>query len=222
MTFLAYDLWRYVHVLLFVYWLGADLGVYYAAKYVARADLDFAERMRFLDLTLLLDMGPRTGLVLLFPVGFQLWAMSPLVGISNAVVLGVWGAFVAWLVLVWGTHWQKKTKLGDTLRKLDLGIRYFVIATMIGLGITSLLWQEPFGSDWLSWKVLLYGCVIGVGVYLRRIISAWGTGFAMVKDGQVDQGNALIQQAAVRGEWGAYLLWALVALIAFLGVTKPL
>ena len=60
MTFATYDIWRYIHVLLFVYWLGADLGVYYAAKYVARADLPLDERLRFLDLTLLLDMGPRT------------------------------------------------------------------------------------------------------------------------------------------------------------------
>ena len=222
MNFLAYDLWRYIHVLLFVYWLGADLGVYYAAKYVARADLNLDERMRFLDLTLLLDMGPRTGLVLLFPVGFQLWAMSPLVGVSNFVVLAVWAAFITWLSLVWITHWQKKTTLGDTLRRLDLGIRYFVIAVMVGLGLTSLIWQEPFGNDWLSWKVLLYGCVIATGVYLRSIISAWGVGFQMLRNGDADHGNALIKTAAVRGEWGAYLLWGLVALIAFLGVTKPM
>jgi hypothetical protein len=57
---LDYTLWQYLHILLFVYWLGADLGVFLAARYVARTDLSLDERLRFLDLLLKIDMGPRS------------------------------------------------------------------------------------------------------------------------------------------------------------------
>ena len=55
----TYPLWQYAHILLFVYWLGADLGVSVASRYVARADLPLDERLRFLELLLKVDMGPR-------------------------------------------------------------------------------------------------------------------------------------------------------------------
>lgn len=221
MNISTYDVWRYAHILLFVYWLGADLGVYYAAKNVARADLSMDERMRFLDLTLLLDMGPRTGLVLLFPVGLQLSAMVGLAQFPPPLVWAAWIGFVAWLALVWIQHWLDKKPFGATLRRIDLSIRYLIIAMMLALGGWSLYRGAPFLMDWLALKVLLYGCVIGAGVYLRSIIAAWGTGFRLYADGQQQQANELIAAAQRKGEYGAYVLWLLVAAIAFLGVAKP-
>ena len=47
-----YQLLHFFHVLLFAYWLGADLGVHLAARFAIRADLPFAERMRFSDVDL--------------------------------------------------------------------------------------------------------------------------------------------------------------------------
>jgi hypothetical protein len=217
----TYEVWRYVHILLFVYWLGADLGVYYAAKYVARADLSMDERMRFLDLTLLLDMGPRTGLVLMFPAGLQLSAMAGLARTPQPMVWAAWIGFVAWLALVWVQHGLLAKPLGETLRRVDLSIRYLVIALMLGLGGWSLYRGTPFITDWLALKVLLYGCVIAAGVYLRSIIAAWGTGFKLYADGQQRQANQLIAAAQRKGEYGANVLWLLVAAIAFLGVAKP-
>ncbi len=204
-----------------MYWLGADLGVYYAAKYVARADLSIEERMRFLDLTLLLDMGPRTGLVLLFPVGLQLAAMAGIATTADPVVWAAWVGFSAWLALVWIQHWLHGKPLGETLRRVDLAIRYLVILLMVGLGAWSLYRGTPFVMNWLALKVLLYGCVIAAGVYLRTIIAAWGTGFRLYAEGQQQQANALIAAAQRRGGYGAYVLWLLVAVIAFLGVAKP-
>jgi len=63
--------------------------------------------------------------------------------------------------------------------------------------------------------------VIAAGVYLRSIIATWGTGFKLFADGQQQQANELIAAAQRKGEFGAYVLWLLVAAIAFLGVAKP-
>jgi hypothetical protein len=34
----VYPMLQFTHILLFVYWLGADLGVFMASQYVARPD----------------------------------------------------------------------------------------------------------------------------------------------------------------------------------------
>ena len=40
----AIDVWKYIHILLFVYWLGADLGVFLLALASKRRNLSFPER----------------------------------------------------------------------------------------------------------------------------------------------------------------------------------
>ena len=71
-----HDFMLILHLILFVYWLGADLGVFYAAKFVARSDLTVEERHRFLELTLLIDMGPRTGLTFGYAGTWGLWHVT--------------------------------------------------------------------------------------------------------------------------------------------------
>ena len=62
----------YAHLLLFAYWLAPDWGVYVTSSYVARADLPLAERQRFLQAALRIDLVPRSCLILLLPLGLQL------------------------------------------------------------------------------------------------------------------------------------------------------
>ena len=62
-----------------------------------------------------------------------------------------------------------------------------------------------------------------LGVYLRGEIKQWIIGFGMVREGgdAADRGNTIIEQSLVRSRRAALLLWFGVALIAFLGLTKP-
>jgi hypothetical protein len=91
---------QFVHVILLVYWLGTDLGVYLCARYVARADLAVAERRRFLELLLVLDMGPRTSLVLMIPTGVLLAMGGGWMALPQSVVFAVAVAAAGWLALV--------------------------------------------------------------------------------------------------------------------------
>ncbi len=54
-----HGLWVYVHILLFVYWLGGDLGVFILARAARRAELSFAERAYSLRMALVIDVTPR-------------------------------------------------------------------------------------------------------------------------------------------------------------------
>ena len=77
----TYTLLVFLHVVLFAYWLGADLGVHLAARFAIRSDLPFEERMRFLVLILLIDLGPETAITLMVPLGLTLAVMSGLAAV---------------------------------------------------------------------------------------------------------------------------------------------
>src|SRR5277367_2893867 len=91
----------YVHILLFVYWLGGDLGVFAAAGYVADRKLSLEERFRFLHLLMVCDMGPRTALILMPLFGFEMARILGLIPISPAVTGVIWLFGLAWLAMNW-------------------------------------------------------------------------------------------------------------------------
>lgn len=208
----------FFHVLLFVFWLGADLGVYYSAKYVARSDLEKPERLRFLELLLRVDMYPRSTLILMLPVGFSLaqvagWAVMP-----AAALIGVWVAGLAWFVLMWSVH-KKPQALG--LKKLDVMVRYSVIAALIGLA--GLSFAKGVWSDqaWLAIKLVLFAAVMGLGLLLRGSVALWIQGFSLLEK-DADAGNALIHKGHKEATRFAHTLWLLLIVMAFLGIAKPI
>jgi hypothetical protein len=213
----------YVHILLFVYWLGGDLGVYVSAKYVADRRLSLEERFRFMHVLLVCDMGPRTSLILLLPVGFEMARILGLIPVSAAVTGGIWVFDLIWLAGNWWMFKNERHPLALRLRDIDIYIRYIIMAGMAGLGLYSLATGGPVGASWLAAKIFLFGCVMLNGVYLRGEIKQWIIGFGMVRQGgeTADQGNLIIEKSLVRSQRAALLLWFGVALIAFLGLTKP-
>lgn len=56
---MEHPLWVFVHVMLLVYWLGADLGVFLLAKAAKRTELSFAERAFALRMAVSIDLVPR-------------------------------------------------------------------------------------------------------------------------------------------------------------------
>ncbi len=222
----AFSLWQYAHILLFVYWLGADLGVFLASRYVARADLPTAERLRFLELLLNLDMGPRSALILMVPVGFSLANSLQLTPFAAGLMPAIWVVSLLWLALTWRIFLIGRAQAAQSLAKTDHWIRVTVAAMFVSLGMLSLLRGAPVAARWLSLKMIFFAVVVVIGLLLRRLIRDWAQGFALLSTSgvsvdEVARANQLIFQAYRRATRLAHSLWLLVALIALLGVTKP-
>ena len=150
-----YPTLQFIHILLLVYWLGADLGVYLCARYVGRADLPLAERRRFLELLVQLDMGPRTALVLMIPTGLALALLGGWLPLDPASVAAIGVAALAWLGLVW--HLHRSGSMSGALWRIDHYLRHAVVALTLGWG-AALLAQWPLtGPRWLGVKLLAYG-----------------------------------------------------------------
>ncbi|MCC6171726.1 MAG: hypothetical protein IT481_06830 [Gammaproteobacteria bacterium] len=218
----SYPLWQYAHILLFVYWLGADLGVFFASRYVARADLPLDERLRFLELLLKVDMAPRTALILMIPVGFTLATTLGLAPFAAGWLPAIWILCLGWLALAWYLFRLGRDPRGARWARLDQALRLLVIAGFLGTGLATFVTGGPLLTRWLAGKFVLFAGVVTLGLLLRIVIRDWIKGFGELRARtSQDAANALIHAAHRRAARLAVLLWLFVASIAFLGVVKP-
>ncbi|MFL2769391.1 MAG: hypothetical protein ACJZ9F_00130 [Rhodospirillaceae bacterium] len=223
MMITTYDILIYVHTLLFVYWLGGDLGVYLSAKFVADRRLSLEERFRFMKVLLQCDMGPRTALIGLLPVGFQMaWELG-LSSIGGIYLVTIWITSLTWLAANWWMFFNDQHRMTNKLRDIDMYVRYTVIVIMGAIGLVSFFRNYPMADNWLAAKIFLFALTVSLGVYLRSELKNWQIGFGMVRNGgeEAEKGNDIVAASLGRSKVAALALWFLVALIAFLGKVKP-
>ena len=225
MDITSYDILIYTHTLLFVYWLGGDLGVFFSAKFVANRELKLEERFRFLHLLMQCDMGPRTALIGIIPIGFQMASMSGLLPeqFGNTFLASVWAGSAIWLAGNWWLFFNERHPNAEKFKFADTILRYAILISMASLGSFSLIYNSVITDKWLASKILLFSIAVALGLYLRSEIKNWIIGFGMIRSGgqQAIAGNDLIETALNRSKVAALLLWFTVAVIAFLGKVKP-
>jgi hypothetical protein len=212
----------YGHLVLFVYWLGPDWGVYVTTHYICKAGLPIEERRRFLAAMLRIDLVPRSCLILLFPVGLSLadgLGLSPVTGLW---LIPVWVFFIAWLLLSWGVYINKGPGNGTTFRKIDNGLRWVVAPVLVLTGAVSLVLDIGFGTSWLGLKVMLFGVLVFIGLWLRSFVGDLVLGFQRLgAEGSTPEVEAIFSSMLARSKPVAYLFWGTSLLLAFLGLAKP-
>lgn len=216
----GHQLLKFLHILGFVYWLGGDLGVYVAARFVANGALPTEERLRFLSLLMTLDMFPRSMLILMLPMGFQLGVNLALIELPAEAMTAIWLGAALWFVLMWAAHGRERTPLGATLKNVDLAVRSGVMVALAGIALLSLTNAWPIIAAWVAVKVLLFALVIGLGLLLRAVVARWVTGFGLLATDK-PAGDALIASAQITGARYARLLWSLLIVMGLLGTLKP-
>jgi|TARA_B100000809_G_scaffold183570_1_gene181457 hypothetical protein len=217
-----HDLMAFFHVVLFVYAIGGDIAVYFIGNYITREELTIEERLRVRSMRFLVDMSARTSLVLLLPIGFTL-ATTFGSEIKGTALTSIWLFSIVWLGLIWMVHFKKETVTGELLRKLDLLIRYILSFLLIALGIFCLTTNNIIQSDWLSWKIIIFGLILVNGIWIRAIVGRMRKSIQLVQesDTKIEGEKSIKKDQAVLNK-AALLIWVLVILMAFLGELKPL
>ncbi len=212
----------FVHVLLFGYWLGADLGVFYCDSQLTRDDLSLEERLRVREIRRIVDMAPRTCVALILPIGFMLSVQygSPITGWWLVVI---WVLSLGWLSLLWAVRATIGTARGRLLERLDRVVWYLLAVIMTGLGVYALVTGEPVAERWLALKMALYGLMIFSATWILRAADHWEGIFAMVRAGGEEriEGEKRMKKNRLNAGSAAVTLWCLVLLIGFVGATKP-
>ncbi|MBL8224953.1 MAG: hypothetical protein JNM50_06465 [Chromatiales bacterium] len=215
----AHNLYRYAHILLFAYWLGADLGVFLGGGAMSRPGLTVAERNRIRDLVMTIDLAPRLALVLMLPVGFTLavpWG-EPLPATALAPL---WAAALVWTAALVYLHFRHDGPGAVLLRRLDLATRAAVFAAMLYLGLRGLRAADG-GSAWLAAKFLVFAAIIAVGMALRAVSAQWRPAIERLLAGDTATGERMLRVRRRKAIVAALSMWLLVAAAAFLGTVKP-
>ena len=218
----SHTLLIYVHLVLFVYWLGPDWGGYVTTHYICKPGLPIEEWRRFLTAMLRIDLVPRSCLILLFPVGLTLahgLVMSPVTGVWLWLV---WAVFLVWLVLSWAVYLNKGPNDGNTFRTIDNRIRWVVAPVLVLGGLYSLMTDSGFGFNWLGLKVMLFGVLVFLGLWLRSFVADLVLGFQrLAAEGSTPDVEAIFTNMLSRSKRVVYLFWGTSLLLAFLGLSKP-
>lgn len=211
---------RFVHVLLFAYWLGADLGVFLSGGAMSRPGLAVTERNRIRELLMDIDLLPRLALLGMLPVGFQLslaWGAPLPAGWLPAV----WGTSLAWALMALTIHFRGDPALVARLLRVDLALRMALLVGMLSLSLWLLLADRAEVPLWLTLKLLLFAVIIVDGMLLRVYSGQWRLAMARFAVGDLTGGQALLNVRRRKAAAAALVMWALVATIAFFGAVKP-
>ena len=216
-----YDLLLLAHLLLFAYWLGGDLGVFYTSGYVVDASLPVATRQTAARIMLHLDLVPRICMALMLTSGGLLGHVSgvdhPPLQLAGIIALGP-----VWLTLVLVIHFRQGTDSAVFLGRVDLAFRCLLIAAMLASVSYAWLSGRLDGQLWLALKLVLFAALIGLGVGIRILIRPFVAALARLADGT--DTRAIDQQmrtSLARVKPLVLLIWAGLLASAVLGIVQP-
>ncbi|MCC5861334.1 MAG: hypothetical protein JJT93_05410 [Gammaproteobacteria bacterium] len=211
------------HILLFVYWLGGDLGVFYSSRFVTDPTLGTEARATAAKIMLAVDLAPRICLILILPVGLTLAAMKWGLGLGGGVLSVIWVGCLAWLVIAVTIYLREGQPLSHLLARIDQAIRWFVIVLVGGVGVWSLVAEGPLaGQGWLAAKFLLFAVLVICGLAIRAAIRPFGPAFGrLMQEGSSPEVEAQLGGSVARARPFVLVIWAGLVVAAALGIFKP-
>lgn len=221
---LAYPTLVYIHLLLFVLWLGADVGVFLLGQHFRKRErYTLEQRIALLQLLVLVDMTPRSAWALMVPLSLTVSAMGGWWQVPDALVMGAWAIGGVWLWLVWDAHWHDQTPRAARNRRIESWIRYALAAFYLWLGAESLLTGHPIATGWLAWKALLFGLIFVAAIMIDYSFKPVGGQLAAVlSQGSSDETEIPLRRTMDRTRLWVWATYLLLVVTSYLGTVKPL
>jgi hypothetical protein len=219
----TYQIWLYAHVLMFVYWLGADLGVFTLALALKNPAYSVEQRVLLMRMSLLIDMTPRAAMALIAPVGLHLAESLGLVSVADWLQAVIWVVALCWIVgeIVAFRNMGKPIMMRIYMGTGTLFVIIFLSCTWYG--IQSLRLGEPFMANWLAIKVLLFGQVFLISSLMALFYAPVEAILQQMQaDGSTPELEKRLCRQVNRGATVTVVLFLLLATIAFMGQAKPL
>jgi hypothetical protein len=221
---LAYRSLVYLHLLLFVAWLGGDLGVFVLGQHFRkRARWSLDQRIALLTLLVAVDMGPRTAWALMVPVSLTVAVAGGWFALPAGVVLASWIVGAAWLWLVWDTHLHDQTPRAARNRRLETPLKLAIMAGYLWLGGWSLATGWPIAFPWLAWKATLFGAIFAAAIMIDVAFKPVGPQLLrLLREGSSDATEIPLRRTMDRTRIWVMCVYALLFATAWLGVVKPM
>lgn len=199
-----------LHVLVFVYWLGGDLGAFLASFVMTDQRQPAPVRLAAARLLGHVDMAPRSALLLALPTGLTLAASKGWLELAPLLLAAVWTVALIWLLLLWRLHFRST----DTLRSIDFMLRKgLLVALAIGAWLV-----EPL---FLKAKLALLAIALVAGLVIRQLIAPLGPALDRLAAGDAGSADPEITRALRKARPLVICIWITLVAAAWLGIAKP-
>jgi hypothetical protein len=223
MSDFAYPTLVYVHLLLFVLWLGADVGVFLLGQHFRRRMVyTLEQRIALLKLLVIVDLTPRTAWALMVPLSLTISLVGNWWPVWPPIVWISWAIAAGWLWLVFDAHKHDMTPRAARNRKWEGWLRYLLCAAYLFLGIESVLTNHPIAPDWLAWKALLFGVIFAAAIMIDVTFKPVGPLLGkLLAEGSSDATETPLLNTMNRTRIWVWIVYALLLVTSWLGVVKP-
>lgn len=215
--------WKYLHIIMFVGWVGSDMAVFLSAKKSTDSSLPFETRMLLLHTALRIELIPRTMWKAALPLGVMLSREMGLLEISDFGLAMVWlFATVWWAISMTGAIFYDKP-WGQKVAHFGNIIIGIVGVGLIVIAITSAMGNGPFDPQgtWLLWKVGLYGLInltcLGIVVAFDPMAPAF---MRLAVEGSTPEIEGLVKRTFNISIFPIWTTYFLVVVVAFIATTK--
>lgn len=216
-----YQLLLLLHLLLAGYWLGGDLGVFHIAGKIADPSQPLPVRLFSARTMLLLDMIPRSCLILAFGSGATLATRLGLLPLDGWLWL-VWTVTAGWMALAWFAFLKEHSAAGPLIARIDFNLRLLVLVLCVAAGIDALTPGGYVDAGWLGAKLVLFAGIISMGLLVRIQLRPFGPLFGAVAGGRATEADERsLQRLIARVKIPVLTIWLLILAISALGKLKP-
>ncbi len=223
MTIGTYDILLLLHVLGFVYWLGADLGVLYAAKYGADEQLSVETRQTIGDIMAFVDLFPRVSLPLVGATGVTMAFLSGAFVFHEVWVWFIWLAALIWVSSNLFVYLNRANpeRIKSVVR-FDTAWRVTMLMAIVGVAAASFFGVGITSSTSLMAKLMIYAVAIALSLVLRALFKPYRPALARIAvGGDSPTDSAIMKKSLASARPIVILIWVLTIAAAAIGLWKP-
>ena len=216
-----YEIWKFLHICMFVFWLGTDVGVMLCSKKSTDPNLGVEARFQMLEMALKIELLPRVMWVMALPFGVQLSKTMGYIDPSSITLTMMWLFTLAWLVINVGGAANLNEPWGQQLSKIN---RFIVASLGVGLiivAVSSFMGYGPYEANSVALKVGLYGLVNLTILGIEIAFFPLGLAYERL----ATEGSSPEIESSISGGMDLTLRWVhatynLIFIKSFIGATK--
>ena len=218
-----YEIWKFLHICMFVFWLGTDMGVMLCSKKSTDPNLGVEARFQMLEMALKIEILPRVMWVMALPLGVHLSKSLGYIEPSVLTLTLMWVFVLMWLVINVGGAANLDKPWGQQLSKINR-----VVVASLGVGLiivaaSSFMGYGPYEPNSIALKVGLYGLINLTILGIEIAFFPLGLAFERL----ATEGSSPELESSITNGMKTTLLWVhttyiMIFIVAFIGVTKIL
>ena len=218
-----YEIWKFLHICMFVFWLGTDMGVMLCSKKSTDSNLGVEARFQMLEMALKIEILPRIMWVMALPLGVHLSKSLGYIDPSFLILTMMWVFTLMWLVINVGGAANLDKPWGQQLSKINRIVVASLGAGLIIVAATSFMGYGPYEPNSIALKVGLYGLINLTILGIEIAFFPLGMAFERL----ATAGSSPELESSITGGMNTTLKWVhatyiMIFIVAFIGVTKIL